>query len=552
MSTGSGSEHVSPAVSIGGLTRRRFLGSAAAVGAVAASGGLLTACGDSPEPSAPVGKAKKGGTLTVATGGAKGGDTLDPMLLNSVPTAFMSRSLYSQLADFTNTLEYRLHMAESIESNKNADEWTIRLKPDIEFHDGKTLDADDVIFTFERTFDLPGAVTVGKFKGVVDVKQIKKLDDRTLRLKLLKPSATFHLSLASPFKIIPVGFDPKNPVGNGPFKYDSFTANRQWVLDRFPNYWDGEGEAEPSDSAAPKNLGARPYVDRLQVNVINDDSARVNALITGQVDAINLLPYAQIPLVEKRKELKVLESKTGAWTGVYMNMDEAPFDDVRVRQALRLSVDREQALQSALSGHGTLAYDLPEPFDAAYPKSLTRKRDVTKARALLKEAGHENVKVELVTGPVSVEAQAICTVLAENAAEAGFDIKVRKVDTGTLFGPQFHSWKFSVDKWPAQGDYLTLMALTTLSDSDLTHTDDKDKNELRELYHEAQGNTDEKARNELKAKMYQNQFERGGWIIPFFSNVENAYSEKTAGWAKNDVAGRTFGNGRFDQVYRTE
>ncbi|MFI0405811.1 ABC transporter substrate-binding protein [Actinomadura sp. 3N508] len=535
-----------------GLSRRGFLGTAAALGLTTVGGATLAACGGEQEKQA-AGKPRRGGRLTVATGGAKGSDTLDPMLLNSVPVSFMARVLYDQLADYSNEMQYHLQMAELIEPNAKGDEWTIRIRQGIEFHNGKTLDADDVIFTFKRAITLPGSVIVGKFKPLVDLNEIKKLDERTLRLKLLRPAATFRSTLASPFKIVPVDFDPRNPVGTGPFKYKSFTPNRQWVCERFANYWNANGKSEPSDSAAPANLGPKPYLDELVVNVVNDDSARLDALVTGQVDAINQLPYPQIPTIEKNPRLKLLESKTGAWTGIYMNMKEPPFNDVRVRQALRLAIDREQALTATLSGHGVVAHDLPEPFAPAYPKQLTRKRDIAKAKQLLKEAGQEGVTVELVTGPVSTEAVPMCTVLARNAAEIGMNIKVRQVDTATLFGPNFHSWKFSVDKWPTQGNYLTLMALTDLSETNsLTHLGGDDLNQIRSLYEQAQTTTDQAKQDQLTQQIYQIQFERGGWIIPFFANVENAHNVKNAGWPKNDFSGRTFGNAHFEQVYLTE
>ena len=535
-----------------GLSRRGFLGGAAALGLTAVGGSALAACGDSGTDKQTLGTPRRGGRLTVATGGAKGSDTLDPMLLNSVPVSFMARVLYDQLADYSNEMQYHLHMAELIEPNARNDEWTIRLKDGIEFHNGKTLDAEDVLFTFKRTFSLPGAVTVGKFKPFVDVNAIKKLDKRTLRLKLKRPAATFPTTLASPFKIVPVDFDPRNPVGTGPFKYKSFTPNRQWVCERFANYWNAEGASQPSDTAAPSGLGPKPYLDELVVNVINDDSARMDALVTGQVEAINLLQYAQIPTIEQNRQLALMESRTGAWTGIYMNMKEPPFNDVRVRQALRLAIDREQALTACLSGHGEIAHDLPEPFAPGYPKTLQRKRDVAKAKQLLKEAGQEGVTVELVTGPVAIEAVPMCTVLAKNAEEIGMKINVRQVDTATLFGPNFHDWKFSVDKWPPQGDYLTLMTLTDLSDTTtLTHMPESDLRELRSIADQAQATRDEAERRRLTERMYQIQFERGGWIIPFFANVENAHSVRTGGWPKHDFAGRTFGNAHFEQVYLT-
>lgn len=97
-----------------------------------------------------------------------------------------------------------------------------------------------------------------------------------------------------------------------------------------------------------------------------------------------------------------------------------------------------------------VANDLPEPFAPGYPKSLVRRRDVARARRLLKEAGKEGVTVELVTGAVSPEAVPMCTVPAKNAAEIGMTVKVRQVHTSRLFGPNFHDWKVSVERWRPQ------------------------------------------------------------------------------------------------------
>ncbi len=144
----------------------------------------------------------------------------------------------------------------------------------------------------------------------------------------------------------------------------------------------------------------------------------------------------------------------------------------------------------------------------------------------------------------------MCTVLAKNAAEIGMTIKVRQVDTATLFGPNFHDWKFSVEKWPPQGDYLTLMTLTDLSDTTkLTHQPEADLRELRSISEKAQATGDQAERLRLTERMYRIHFDRGGWIVPFFANVENAHKVQTGGWPKNDFSGRTFGNAHFEQVY---
>ena len=122
--------------------------------------------------------------------------------------------------------------------------------------------------------------------------------------------------------IVPVDYDPNNPVGTGPFRFGSFTPGEQSRFPANPNYW-VEGE---------------PHVDELVIIDFPDDTARVNALLSGQVQAMDNLPLGQLRVVEANPELKALVASTGAWLPFTMRVDHPPFDDVRVRQALRLIV----------------------------------------------------------------------------------------------------------------------------------------------------------------------------------------------------------------------
>ena len=133
--------------------------------------------------------------------------------------------------------------------------------------------------------------------------------------------------------------------------YESFTPGQQSVFKKFPNYWQS----------------GRPYVDQLTIIDFTDDTARVNALLGGQVDAIDNLPTGQIAQVQGNSQLKVLISHTGQWQPFTMRVDQAPFNDVRVRQAMRLIVDRPQMVEQVLSGQGRIANDMYAPFDPGYP-----------------------------------------------------------------------------------------------------------------------------------------------------------------------------------------
>src|SRR5262249_37351403 len=122
------------------------------------------------------------------------------------------------------------------------------------------------------------------------------------------------------------------------------------------------------------------------------------------------------------------------------------FNDVRVRQALRLVVDRPQLIDSALDGYGTVGNDVFSPFDRDFNHGLTRAADIPQAKALLKKAGHEKLTVALTTSPVATGTVAMATVLKQQAAQAGITIKLNQVDPGTFFSSKnYLNWAFAQD-----------------------------------------------------------------------------------------------------------
>jgi peptide/nickel transport system substrate-binding protein len=375
--------------------------------------------------------------------------------------------------------------------------WTIRLKQGVEFHNGKTLSADDAIFSIQRIID-PDNPKVGA-AGLTDIdpQGFKKIDERTFLIRLNQPFAVFDEQLGQYFNgIVPVDYDPNNPVGTGPFRFGSFTPGGQSRFPANPNYW-VEGE---------------PHVDELVIIDFPDDTARVNALLSGQVQAIDNLPLGQLRVVEANPELKALVANTGAWLPFTMRVDHPPFDDVRVRQALRLIVDRQQMIDQALAGHGWVGNDLYSPFDPCYASDLPqREQDLEKAKALLKEAGHENLVVELVTSPVAAGVVEAAQVFAEQAKGAGVTVNLRKVDTGVFYGDDYLKWPFAQDFWFTR-DYIPQVAQGTLPTAPYNETHWADPTFIK-LIDKARGTLDANKRCELLHQAQQIEYESGGYIV---------------------------------------
>jgi len=520
------------------MTRRDALRKAAAGGAALSASGLLAACGSSgtsssgasstgtPAPAQQ--KLKAGGVLRIGATGGGAKDTIDAHQPTTDPDIMRQWNLYESLAvrspDFS---KLDMLIAESIEPvGSKPDAWTVRLKDGIEFHNGKTVGADDVIFSLQRITD-PKDPKVGNSSiSYIDRKNLKKIDERTVRIPLNLTNAAFPDDLGQYFNaIVPTDYDPKKPVGTGPFKYQSFSPGERSVFVKNPNYW------QPG----------RPYADQLVIIDFPDDTARTNALLGGQVEAINNLPAAQLAAVQGNPNLRVLSSPTGAWQPFTMRIDAAPFNDVKVRQAFRLMVDRKQMVQQVLSGQGSVANDLYARYDPMYASDLPqRNQDLEQAKSLLQSAGKAGMTVELVTSPVFNGIVEAAQVFAEQAKGAGVNVKVRKVDTGTFYDPdKYLKWPFAQDFW-ASRVYLAQVAQGDLPNSPFNETH-WGKGKFESLINQARGTVDEAKRKEILHEAQQMQYDQGGYIIPYFSNIIDAYSSKVSGFVPAK-SGFPFGN----------
>jgi peptide/nickel transport system substrate-binding protein len=198
--------------------------------------------------------------------------------------------------------------------------------------------ADDLVYSFERIVD-PKALksAAASLSGLAPGSTVK-IDDLTVEFRLKTPNVIFPEGLAfRGSQVVPQGFDPKNPIGSGSFKMVDMKPGEQFKFAPFADYY-----------------GGAPYVDDLTVIEIADDTARINALNSGQIQAMSQLPKSQAKVIEATTGLALLNAETGAWRPFCMRMDVKPFSDVRVRQALRMVADRQQMIDQAYSGLGAV------------------------------------------------------------------------------------------------------------------------------------------------------------------------------------------------------
>jgi len=510
--------------------RRRSLLRGAAIGvAGAASASLLGLRPSTSRADTP----KRGGNLRVAILGGSSADTLDAHSEVSQPDSARVMTLYEGLVRLDTEGKLINVLAESMEANATATEWTIRLHKGVEFHNGKLLKAEDVAHTFKRIADPKAPMTGATTLKQLDLDGMKILDDLTLRVPMKAPYAAFREGISAVyfFGIVPIGYDPKAPVGTGPFKFQSFTAGQQSIFTRFDNYWQA----------------GRPYLD--QVTIIDsfaNETAAFNALQGGQVDVFAYAPLTLVAQASGGGQIKPLVSKPGQWTPFTMRVDQAPFNDPNVRMAFRLLVDRQQMINLSLSGYGKVANDVFSPWDHCYDSALTRGRDIDKAKFLLKKAGQENLSVELVTGDIAAGVLQAAQVFGQQAKAAGVTVKIRQVTSDIFYGEQYLKWTFAQDYW-AYSPYLSQVAQGSLPTAPFNETHWNNER-YNQLYEQAQATVDEAKRCELLHEMQKLDFEEGGYIIPSYNQSVDLLAANVQGF-DSAATGIALGNFGFDKAW---
>ncbi len=504
------------------ISRRQLVTGAAGL---AVAGGLVAACGGGGSSStsggggaAKPGTPKRGGNFRLGVTGGGSKDIMDGQNIITKPdqarlvTAFETLLLFDDNYQLTNN-----GLAEFV-TQDNPKQYTIRVHKGIEFQNGKTLTADDVIYSFQRIGTKANGLTGYAATATMDIPGIKKLDQYTIRLPLKSPDATIPQTLASyTFCMVPVGYQayPHPQIGTGAYKLMSFTPGAQSVHVRNPNYWRGGGE---------------PYFDQVTIIDFTDSTAQVNALLGGQIDAMTDLPASQVQVLQGRGS-HALVSKTGGWLPLCMAIDIPPFDDVRVRQAMRLLVDRPTMIEQVLSGYGFVGNDLYAPFDPGYDHALPqRHQDIGEAKSLLKAAGLSNLKVDLHTTNGAAGMVEVATVFATQAQAAGVNITVH--NDPNYYGTQYLKLGFSIDFWGTRS-YLNQVQQGSLPNSPYNETHWPPKSgtgsNFISLYNQALATTDLATRIEIEHEMQVLEYDIGGYIIPFFNDLIDGYSDKVQG-----------------------
>jgi len=482
------------------MSRRTVLKGAAglaAVGAVPA----LAACGGGGEGS---GETTKAETLRIGMTGAGKSESLNPEgTISAMINIAYCGALYDSLLGYSPELELVPGLATEWEMAKDGLSFTLQLRDGVVWHDGDPFTAEDVVFTLNWVGTKGNLL--GSYVSDVDLDALKAGTGQELVIPMKRP----NLDLLNDLAVIPIlktGTSTfTDPVGTGPFTLESFNAGERGVFARNEDYW-REGGVQSA---------------RLEIISIADDTARMNALYGGEIDAAGQVPLAQAKAVEDRGYVLLDSPSTGAYA-FYMAVDQAPFDDVRVRQAVRLLADRDELVSVALAGYGTVANDLYRMGMQYYDDSLPqRTRDVEQAKQLLAEAGYpDGLTVTLQTSNIAPGVTESATLFQQQAAEGGLTIEISNVDPSAYFDPsqKYLKMPFAQTYW-AGGTTLSgfyPLALIPGQYGNETHWDSETTTTWIE---EATSTIDPDVAEDRFLQIQSEQYDEGGYL--WWANANN-------------------------------
>ena len=333
-------------------------------------------------------------------------------------------------------------VAESYTVNETADEYVFTLREGVRFHNGDTVTVGDVVYSLSRAAGLEtGEPLVATLGGVASV---EAADDRTVVITLSAPDTEFIAYTTA--AIIPEGNDPSSElIGTGPFRYASRTVQDSIVLEKFEEYW---GEAA--------------YLDKVTLKVIEDGQTMVMSLRSGAIDMAGHLEASQ---VAELSGLTVLEGSMNLVQALYLNNAAAPFDDVRVRQALYYAIDKHAVIDLASDGHGfAVGSSMYPAFGKYFLEELTDfyPADAGKAKELLAEAGYPDGFQFTITVPSNytphVDAAQVVVALLEQAG-IGVTAKIEQVEWATWYSDVYQGRNFETTICGMDASTLTASAM---------------------------------------------------------------------------------------------
>jgi peptide/nickel transport system substrate-binding protein len=411
-----------------------------------------------------------GGTFRIASSAEP--DTLDPALTSSGVSISILQFIGASLVWMNSDLTYEPYLAESWTVSDDGLIWDFRLRQDVKYPDGTPFTANDYAFTFTRALD-PDVASSGTGSMLGNVTSVEAVDDYTLRFTLSAPYAPLLYSLCDTGYMLPInqtifesiGADNfgRAPVSVGPFVFKEWVTGEKVVLERNPDFTWGPASWENQGPA---------YIQTLEFDIIPEYSTILAGLEAGEIDAASVEAQDVDRLVGTGSFDILTSRQQGISPYVSLNVSKAPFDDVRVRKAFNLAVDKDALLQVVLEGKGTVQYGFLSPVVMGYwpgIEDIGYRYDLEQAKSLMAEAGYtfnadgilekdgQPLSLTMEVDTYTTRNVKAALVLVEQYADLGVEVTIEQLETNIFY-----------DK-VMSGDYQLAIAGLGYGDADLMY-----------------------------------------------------------------------------------
>ena len=490
-----------------GVTRREFMTWLMATGVTVASAGSIFTSAKTAMAATP----KRGGKLRFATDLHGPSDTMDPMMATSSIDYTRHRAHYNSLVQLDEKVIPQPELAEEFSMNDSATEYTFKIRKDVVFHDGSKLTADDVVWSMQRHM---GKDSKSVVKPLMEgAKEWKKIDSHTVKVVLKSPDADFSTVLGVfQFKIVKKDTkDWQKPPGTGPFTLKEFKPGMRAVHERNKNYW---------------REGAN--LDEIQTTAITDPVARVNALLSGDIQLVANVDAKAIKQVESTPGVSISSVPSGKYMGICCMTNTAPGNNPDFVMAMKLLQRRKRIVKSILKKQGTLGND--HPINIAYPDhcdSLAQRTfDPDKAKFHLKKSGV--TQAELHVAEVASGITDVALMTQREASKIGLKLDIKRVPNDGYWGAVWMKTPLNVVVWNNRPTANSMLSIAFAPDAPWNDTLWKNER-LGKLLVESRAVKDPVKRKEMYCEMQTIIHNECGMVIPAHQNYIDGVSDKVKG-----------------------
>ncbi len=500
-----------------GATRRDLLKMLMYGGVAAMSGSTILSSAYAAVGATPV----SGGFIKVAGATSSTADTLDPAKASNSTDYSRICAIYNRLTFLDSTGAVQMELAESVDSS-DAKTWIVKLRKGVTFHSGKSLTAQDVVYSLNRHLDEAVGSKVNSIAAQID--SVTAADNRTVTIDLKSANADLPIILAlHHFMIIADGTtDFSKPDGTGAFKVEKFEPGVTSILIKNENYFKGSG----------------PHLDGFEFFAIRDEPARVNALMSGDVHISSAVKPQSMRLLKSADDVSLLQNTAGNYTNMNMRLDMSPGDNANFVEGMKYLLNREQIQKSVMRGLAVVANDQPvSPASKYYNNDLKpRDFDPEKAKHLFKKAGVLGQSIPIVCSDAASSSVDMTTLIQQAGSTIGMKLDVKRVPADGYWSNYWLKAPIhfgNINPRPTPDILFSLLYAKTAKWNESQFLNDK----FDSMLIEARGLLDEEKRTAIYGDMQAMISNQAGTAIPVWLSDVDAMNSKVKGMETNPLGG---------------